>query len=111
MPAVTKSAAATAHLTAVAARLHLVNHQITHAEGQLDSLTKALSGNETTDEGQENEQRDVTILRSLPASEGASSPRCSQKHPMPCNAEIIMRCDVCPASPRSPNDPAKPGSF
>lgn len=43
--------AATAHLTAVAARLHLVNHQIAHAEAQLDRLTKALSGKETTDEG------------------------------------------------------------
>jgi len=58
--------AATSHLDAVASRLDLVNRQITCAEAQLDALTERLASKEIADEGQENEQRDVTILRSLP---------------------------------------------
>ena len=58
--------AATSHLDAVAIRLDLVNRQIGQAEAQLDRLTGQLADQESTDEGQENEQRDVTILRSLP---------------------------------------------
>ncbi len=57
--------AATAHLEAVAERLRLVNHQITEADARPDRLTEALA--EAADApGQTGEQRDVTILRSLP---------------------------------------------
>ena len=57
--------AATAHLEAVAKRLQLVNRQIADADAQLDRLTNKLA--EATDTaGQHEEQRDVTILRSLP---------------------------------------------
>jgi transposase len=58
--------AATGHLGAVTIRLDLVNRQISQAEAQLDKLTDQLADKDGTDEGQENEQRDVTILRSLP---------------------------------------------
>jgi transposase len=58
--------AATAHLGAVTIRLELVNRQISHAEAQLDKLTRQLADRESTDAGRENAQRDVTILRSLP---------------------------------------------
>ena len=57
--------AATAHLEAVAKRLQLVNRQIADADAQLDRLTNKLA--EATDTaGQHEEQRDLTILRSLP---------------------------------------------
>ena len=59
-------AAATGHLEGVATRLDLVNRQIARAEAQLDELTNQLAGEENTQEGQAAEQRDVTILRSLP---------------------------------------------
>ena len=59
--------AATARLEAVAKRLQLVNRQIADADAQLDRLTNKLA--ETTDTlGQHEEQRDVTILRSLPGA-------------------------------------------
>lgn len=58
--------AATGHLGAVSIRLDLVNQQISQAEAQLDRLTEQPADRESTDEGQENAQRDVTILRSLP---------------------------------------------
>ncbi len=58
--------AATGHLAAVAMRLDLVNQQMAQAETQLDMLTESLAASEPVDEGQADEQRDVTILRSLP---------------------------------------------
>lgn len=57
--------AATAHLDAVATRLDLINKQLSRAELKLDALTQQLASKENV-EGQETEQRDVTILRSLP---------------------------------------------
>ena len=59
------SEAATAHIKAVAARLQLVNRQIKEAQVQLDRLIESLAP-EGDAEGQLGEQRDVTILRSLP---------------------------------------------
>ncbi len=59
--------AATAHITAVAARLKLVNQQIKQAHRRLDELADKLAeGREEDAPGQKSEQRDVTILRSLP---------------------------------------------
>ena len=58
--------AATGHLEAVARRLALVNRQISDANTKIDRLTERLAGGEETAEGQREEQRDVTILRSLP---------------------------------------------
>lgn len=58
--------AATAHLETVATRLDVVNRQITQADAQLDTLTQRLAGDEAAEQGQGAEQRDVTILRSLP---------------------------------------------
>lgn len=58
--------ATTAHLDTVAMRLGVVNRQIARAEAQLDTLTAKLAGKEDAEQGQDNEQRDVTILRSLP---------------------------------------------
>ncbi len=59
--------AATAHITAVAARLKLVNQQIKQAHRQLDELSDKLAESREEDaSGQKSEQRDVTILRSLP---------------------------------------------
>ena len=58
--------AATGHLEAVARRLALVNRQISEANCKIDRLTARLAGGEERAEGQREEQRDVTILRSLP---------------------------------------------
>src|SRR3546814_16454586 len=44
----------------------------------------------------------TTLFRS-----GSPSPRCSQRHGMPCDAEITTSCDACVASPRSPDSPVK----
>ena len=61
------AAAASAHIRAVADRLKLVNRQIHEAHRQLDGLCAKLAQDDTeTPPGQEPEQRDVTILRSLP---------------------------------------------
>jgi transposase len=68
-------AAATAHIDAVAARIKLVNQQLRTAHRKLDQLCDQLlpaaptaprEGGEETMPGQHREQRDVTILRSLP---------------------------------------------
>jgi transposase len=59
-------AAATAHLETVAKRLELINRQLVETNGQLDRLTEQLVGAQDGTEGQSHEQRDVTILRSLP---------------------------------------------
>jgi transposase len=59
--------AAVAHIRAVAARLKLVNRQIKDAHRRLDALCNALAGTAGDDPpGQAAEQRDVTILKSLP---------------------------------------------
>ncbi len=58
--------AASAHIKAVAARLTLVNRQLRQAHDRLDRLTKCLGGSGDPEPGQEAEQRDVTILASLP---------------------------------------------
>lgn len=58
--------AATAHIRTVAARLKIVNRQIKEAHHQLDALCSRLEGSEEPEPGQSHEQRDVTILRSLP---------------------------------------------
>lgn len=57
--------AARAHITATAERLHLVNRQIKDVTHHLDALVEQLAGPEP-EPGQEAEQRDAAILRSLP---------------------------------------------
>jgi transposase len=59
--------AAGAHIRTVAERLKLVNRQIRQAHRQLDVLcAKLAEGEGEKSPGQQPEQRDVTILRSLP---------------------------------------------
>ncbi len=58
--------AATAHIKAVAARLALVNRQLRQAHDRLDRLTERLAASGDAAPGQTAEQRDVTILASLP---------------------------------------------
>ncbi len=58
--------AATTHIRTVAVRLKLVNQQMKAAHRQLDVLCGKLAGTEEIEPGQHPEQRDVTILRSLP---------------------------------------------
>jgi transposase len=59
--------AATAHIRAVAERLKLVNRQIRDAHRRLDGLCAQLAEDDgEKPPGQATEQRDVTILRSLP---------------------------------------------
>lgn len=58
--------AATGHIMVLAKQLELVNRQIAEAEQRLDRLTDRLAGPEAGEPGQKAEQRDVTILRSLP---------------------------------------------
>ena len=59
--------AASAHIRTVAERLKLVNRQLREAHRRLDGLCAelAVAGGEAAP-GQAPEQRDVTILRSLP---------------------------------------------
>jgi len=66
-------AAATGHIKLLAKQIELVNRQIAEANQQLDRLTNRLAGSEDRmpgsevgEPGQRIEQRDVTILRSLP---------------------------------------------
>ena len=59
--------AATAHIRAVAERLRLVNRQIREAHHRLDTLCAELAGDGgEPPPGQQPEQRDAAILRSLP---------------------------------------------
>ena len=58
--------AATAHIRTVAARLKVVNRQIKEAHRQLDALCAKLADPGEPEPGQSAEQRDVTILLSLP---------------------------------------------
>lgn len=58
--------AAKDHLESVAKRLQLVNREIAGADDRLDRLTARLSDAGNTEPGQNSEQHDVTILRSLP---------------------------------------------
>ena len=69
-PAITVAAgtteAATAHIKAVAKRLALVNRQLDDAYRRLDRLTRKLAEGGEAAPGHKAEQRDVTILASLP---------------------------------------------
>jgi len=58
--------AATAHIRALSVRLKVVNRQVKEAHRQLDALCARLADPGETEPGQPPEQRDVTILRSLP---------------------------------------------
>jgi len=59
--------AASAHIRTVSERLKLVNRQIREAHRQLDRLCATFADSEQEQSpGQQTEQRDVTILRSLP---------------------------------------------
>ena len=58
--------AASAHIRALAKRLKLVNRQLKAVDRQLDALSAQLGAAEDDEAGQVSEQRDVTILRSLP---------------------------------------------
>ena len=89
--------AARAHITAVAERLNLVNRQIKTVTRRLDGLVEQLAGPET-EPGQDTEQRDAAILRSLPGG-GKDCPRHaarggSPSHPgarLPCLAHLDWR--------------------
>jgi transposase len=58
--------AATAHIRTIAVRLKVVNRQIKDAHRQLDALCAKLADPGEPEPGQHREQRDVTILQSLP---------------------------------------------
>jgi transposase len=58
--------AACAHIRAIAARIRLVNEQITEANRKLDELCAKLEAQPKSSSGQKCEQRDVMILRSAP---------------------------------------------
>ncbi len=58
--------AATAHIRILAVRLKVVNRQIKDAHRQLDALCAKLAEPGDPEPGHSPEQRDVTILRSLP---------------------------------------------
>lgn len=60
------AAAASAHISTVAARLRLVNQQIKQTDRRLDELCAAIEASAETAPGQICEQRDVAILRSCP---------------------------------------------
>lgn len=59
--------AAAAHIRVLAERLKLINRQIREAHRRLDGLCARIAGDdEENAPGQQTEQRDVTVLRSLP---------------------------------------------
>jgi len=58
--------AACSHIRILTARLRLINAQLREAERHLDELCDQLEQAEESEPGQSCEQRDVTILRSLP---------------------------------------------
>lgn len=58
--------AAVAHIATVVERLHLVNRQLRQTNDRIDRLTKQLAANGERAPGQKAEQRDATILASLP---------------------------------------------
>jgi len=99
------SAAAIAHIEMVAKRLTLVNRQIAAANQQLDRLTEGLVGSEAAEPGHREEQRDVTILRSLPGvgrivlatllAEASDALRRRDYHALRC------LCGVAPVTRRS----------
>jgi transposase len=60
------SEAATAHISVIAERARLVNRQLKDAHRKLDALCAQLEQPKESEAGQRPEQRDVTILRSLP---------------------------------------------
>jgi len=61
-------AAATAHIRLAVDRLELVNRQIKVAHRHLETLCDKLAAGEESEPGQATEQRDVTILRSMPGT-------------------------------------------
>jgi transposase len=58
--------AATAHIRTLSARLRLVHQQLKECHAQLDTLCARLDAEAETPAGENHEQRDGTILRSLP---------------------------------------------
>ena len=58
--------AATAHIRTLSARLRLVHQQLTECHAQLDTLCARLAADAETPAGENREQRDGAILRSLP---------------------------------------------
>lgn len=58
--------AACAHIRTLAARIRLINEQITQAHRKLDELCTELEAQPESSPGQKCEQRDVAILRSAP---------------------------------------------
>lgn len=58
--------AAKAHIAAVAERVRLVNRQLKEVVRRLDALVDQLASPSETEPGQQFEQRDAAILRSLP---------------------------------------------
>jgi hypothetical protein len=88
-PGVTETTVA--HIRAVAARLRLVNRRVKETNRRLDALTANLAEGETAS-GQEREQHDVTILRSLP---GVG--RIVLATLLTEAWEITTRCAPCPA--------------
>ena len=89
----------------LAKRPTLVNRQIADANQQLDRLTERLVGSEAAEPGQREEQRDVTILRSLPGvgrivlatllAEASDALRRRDYHALRC------LCGVAPVTRRS----------
>ena len=92
--------AASAHIRVVAARLKLVNRQIKQAHRCLDTLCGKLAvDEEKTASGQEPEQRDVTILRSLPGVGRIVLATLLAEAAEPLR-EIITPCEPSAGSPR-----------
>ena len=103
--------AATAHLEAIAQRLDLVNRQIGEANDRIDHLTERLANGEENAKGQLDEQRDVTILRSLPGVGRIVLATLLAEATDGCEGEITTPCDACRASRQSPSDRARAKSF
>ena len=60
------TAAAVAHIRSASERLGLVQRQLTDAKRQIARLIESLASAEESDSGQPGEQRDATVLSSLP---------------------------------------------
>jgi transposase len=97
--------AASAHIRTLANRLKLVNRQLKAVDRQLDALSAKLGAAEDDEAGQKGEQRDVTILRSLPGLGRTVAATLLSEAPEPLQRRdyhaLRPLCGVAPVTKRS----------
>ena len=92
--------AASDHIRTLAVRIRLVNQQLKAAHRKLDELCAQLIPSEDDEPGQQCEQRDVVILRSMPGLGRIILAVLLAEAGSLCAGEIITPCAFCPGWPR-----------